>query len=309
MSDGSDPTDRGLAISDVSLLLGVPIPTLRSWEKRYAVPTIVRDTGSHRRYHHDQLHALRVMRDEISRGKRAAQAAATVRADLATSGPARGFINDFLAASAASDPVGLRNAIDDAYVRLGLGHSLDEVLMPAMRQVGLWWQTGRCEITDEQLATRVARAWLTELSALGAAPSGRPVLLACGPRDLHTIGLEALSALLRREGIATHLLGARVEPGQLSAATHAADAAGVVIVSHLATGRRGAAESIRLLHASGMPVYYAGNAFATPLSRRGIPGRYLGTKLDPAAQLIAQAHAAEQRKIQVSRALTVRPPE
>ena len=48
--------------------------------------------------------------------------------------------------------------------------------------------------------------------------------------------------------------------------------AGVVVVSHLATGRLRAVESIRTVHELGIEVFYAGNAFTSPRSRRGVPG-------------------------------------
>ena len=37
---------------------------------------------------------------------------------------------------------------------------------------------------------------------------------------------------------------------------------------------------------SGLGVFYAGNAFSTPRSRDGVPGRYLGTDLVAAAELV-----------------------
>ena len=57
----------GLSIKDASALLGVPAPTLRSWERRYALPTTSRSPGGHRRYGQVELIQLRLMRDEIGR--------------------------------------------------------------------------------------------------------------------------------------------------------------------------------------------------------------------------------------------------
>ena len=62
------------------------------------------------------------------------------------------------------------------------------------------------------------------------------LVLACGPTDLHTIGLEALCVLLRYDGWSCRLLGARTSVPALAAAMHATGADAVVIVSHLTAG-------------------------------------------------------------------------
>ena len=270
----------GLAISDVSRVLGVPVPTLRSWELRYAVPDMSRGDRTHRRYHFDQLHALRLMRDEISRGQRAGDAARSVHAQLSVSGPTRQLINSFLDASTRSDATAMAAELDRAEQLLGLPRCVDDMLMPAMRQVGVWWQTGHCSVSDEHLATEVARAWLAGQGAEGRLVSQRGiVLLACGPGDQHTIGLEALNAILRQRGWPSRVLGARVSTSTLLSAATTADAVGIVVVSHLATGRRRAIETLQTLVENGFAVFYAGNAFSAAKSRAAVPGRYLGASL------------------------------
>ena len=97
--------DDGLAIQEVSRLLGLPAPTLRSWERRYGIPTTPRTAGGHRRYSAESLHELRLMRDEIARGRRAGDAAKEVRQRLDARGPAADLQADLLAASARLDPV------------------------------------------------------------------------------------------------------------------------------------------------------------------------------------------------------------
>src|SRR6195952_6033389 len=117
---------KGLPISEVSRLLAVPVPTLRSWELRYGIPDTSRSPGNHRRYYPEQLHALRLMRDEIVRGKRASAAARSVRAVLGLEGPARAYTDEFLAASRAGDPAALHAVLSRANKDLGLGSTIDE---------------------------------------------------------------------------------------------------------------------------------------------------------------------------------------
>lgn len=280
--------EPGLPIAEVSRQLGVPMPTLRSWELRHGIPPLVRPRGKHRRYTPEDLHALRLMRDEISRGKRASLAAAAVRELLGIDGPAATCITAILEASQRSDPLAVRAQLDSAYAELGLGACLDDVLLPAMQQVGLWWQTGRCTVEDEHLTTEATRAWLETLSSSAPPPSRpEPIVLACGPTDLHTIGLESLCLLLRHEGWSCRLLGARASVQAVAAAVHATGAKAVVIVSHLNSGRARAVESLRAADRDEVHVFYAGNAFTSPRSRRNLPGTYLGPRLQDAASLIA----------------------
>lgn len=47
------------SVSEVSSMLGVSVPTLRSWERRYGWPCPDRTTGGHRRYSAEQLEDLK----------------------------------------------------------------------------------------------------------------------------------------------------------------------------------------------------------------------------------------------------------
>ena len=282
------PNDTdGLPISEVSRLLAVPVPTLRSWELRYGIPDTARSVGNHRRYFPEQLHALRLMRDEIVRGKRASAAARSVRAVLGMTGPASDLVDEFLSCSRAGDPPGVRDVLTRAERLLGLGGCIDDVLMPGMRQIGLWWATGHCDVDEERLTTESVRAWLNDLTAVAPSPNQLgPVLLAGGPSDLHTLGIEALATLLRYRGWNCRVLGARVPSDALVTSARGTGAVAVVVVSHLASGRLRAVDSIRRCDRAGMKVFYAGNAFGSTKSRAGVPGTYLGTRLGEACALV-----------------------
>jgi len=291
--DGAAEDPRGIPIKDAARILGVPMPTLRSWELRYGVPTFSRGPGQHRRYLPAEVNALRLMRDEIARGHQAAVAAQSVRRLLGGQGPAQDLIHQILTAAERLDAASIRARLDDATATLGLAACIDDVLLPAMRQIGVWWAVGHCDVVQEQMATEAVRSWLDRRSALAPAPTRpRPILLACGPSDLHTIGLESTAALLRNEGWPCRVLGARTSTITIATAARATPVAGVVVVSHLATGRLRAVESIRAVNDVGIAVFYAGNAFSTPRSRRGVPGSYLGGSIEDACAQLTRALAA-----------------
>lgn len=280
----------GVPIQDVSRLLGVPAPTIRSWERRYGLPRTLRSSGGHRRYPDAALRELRLMRDAIAQGRKASEAARSVRAMLDGDDPAQPRIAALVEASARLDPTTVRAVLERAQEEIGLPATVDTVLMPAMRRIGSLWEVGRCDVAQEHLTTEAARAWLSRVTALAPPPDpGRPLLLACGPRDLHTLGLEALAALLIHERRGCRVLGARTPANTLVAACRGTDAGGVVVISHLSTQRGPAVEAIRAVAATGVPVFYAGNAFVFPGAHAGVPGTYLGESIAAAVETIRAA--------------------
>lgn len=277
----------GVPIAEASRVLRVPMPTLRSWELRYGLPESDRVPGKHRRYSPREMHTLRLMRDEIARGTRASLAAQSVRTLLGIAGPAAELISSLLDASTRLDTDGVRAELSRATEVLGLDGCIDEVLLPALRQVGQWWEAGRCDLNQEHLTTEAARAWLDRSTAYAPPPTRRnPIVLACGPGDLHTIGLEALALLLRHKGWPCRLLGAHTSTISLTTASVAAGAAGVVIVAHLPTGRRRAVASLTAVDDLRIPVFYAGNAFSSARRRLQIPGTYLGNRMRDACAVV-----------------------
>ena len=56
----------------------------------------------------------------------------------------------------------------------------------------------------------------------------------------------------------------------------------MIVVSRLASGRQRAVESICTVDDLGIDVFYAGNAFSAPRSRRGVPDRCRGIRTQDA---------------------------
>ena len=277
----------GLHIYEASKFLGVPAPTLRSWELRYGLPLTLRSPGGPRRYSQAALYQLGLMRDAIAIGQQASDAARRVRVLLDEQNPARSRIDGIMAGSDKQDSSAIRAVLEECLFALGLAATLDDVVLPSMRQIGSWWESGRCDVGQEHFTTEVLRKWLAKTTTLAPTPaSDRWVLLATGPRDMHTLGMEALAALLVTQGTGCRVLGARTPHRVLAAAVVAASPKAVVIISHLSTQRRSAIESLDILADTGCPTYYAGNAFLSPMARKGVPGIYLGERMADAAAII-----------------------
>jgi MerR family transcriptional regulator, light-induced transcriptional regulator len=277
-----------MRIATVSQLLGVPIPTIRSWERRYEFPAPPRTGGLHRRYSQAELEQLRALRDLVINGHSAKDAAALVRNTLKIRSEDASPAEPVIKAALALDTTGLRAALDASTEQLGVEDTIRRAILPAMRELGSRWETGRCDVGREHLATDGVRNWLARQAFL-APPAFRPhpILLACGPKDMHTIGLESFAVILARRGWPCRILGAITPTEALVSAVQTLGAIGAVVTAQRNLTRRSAVEAIRAVHAvHGVRVFYAGSAFVTPSARKDVPGTYLGEDLLEAAQVV-----------------------
>lgn len=199
------------------------------------------------------------------------------------------WVRAVLDASIQLDSAGIFRALRGAADAIGVADCIDDVVLPAMRQIGVWWADGNYTIEQELMTTETVRAWLDDLSTRVPVPSHQePIFLASGPRDRHILATEALALLLRTQGWHCRVLGARISAGSMMFAVSATPPAAAVVTSHLADHRGHALLTITALHNAGVTVFYAGNAFSTIDSRHGIPGTYLGDNIGDACSLICR---------------------
>jgi len=283
--------DARLTIAAVSELLDIPIPTIRSWERRYGFPVPARTQGKHRRYSVAEADQLRMLRDEIARGHPTREAVDVVRKATTSAGPRHELLERFLRYAMKLDPAGLREALNDAVDALGPEHAIRDVALPAMREMGSRWKAGVCDTAHEHLATEAVRVWLARQSVMAPPPFRPfPLVLACGPKDLHTIGLEAFGVVLARRGWSLRTLGPLTPVDSLVAAVRAAEARGAVVTSQRSVARRAAVDAITAADAlPGVRAFYAGMAFGPPAARKDVPGTWLGDDILDAATILEDA--------------------
>lgn len=89
---------------------------------------------------------------------------------------------------------------------------MDELVQPAMEEIGRRWADGEVSVSDEHLATAIMETVLARAHGetdLGNEEVGR-ALLACVEGNRHALGLRGLSDALEIEGWQTRYLGADV---------------------------------------------------------------------------------------------------
>jgi len=277
-----------LQIAAVSSLLGIPVPTIRSWERRYGFPVPSRTQGKHRRYSMEDVDQLRKLRDEITRGHSAREAVELVQRQASGGGPRHELLDRFLQGAMRLDPAVLREVLTESAESIGVEATIHDVALPAMREMGSRWKAGVCDTAHEHLSTEAVRVWLARQSVM-APPAFRPfpLVLACGPKDLHTIGLEAFGVVLARRGWSVRTLGPLTPVSSLVAAVRAAEARGAVVTSQRSATRRAALEAIEAVDAlPGVSAFYAGAGFGPTASRKDVAGTYLGDDVIEAAEIL-----------------------
>jgi DNA-binding transcriptional MerR regulator len=284
-----EPTPQTqLPIAAVSSLLGIPVPTIRSWERRYGFPEPARTEGKHRRYSVDEIDQLRKLRDEITRGHSAREAVDIVQAEARDGRPHTELFDRFLRSAMQLDPAGLREALTEGADTIGVEATIRDVALPAMREMGSRWKAGVCDTDHEHLATEAVRVWLARQSAMAPPPfQPFPLVLACGPKDLHTIGLEAFGVILSRRGWSIRTLGPLTPVDSLVAAVRAAEARAAIVTSQRSATRRAAVEAIEAVETlPGVKAFFAGAAFGPSAARKDVPGTYLGDDVVAAADIL-----------------------
>ena len=295
LCDGCNPRQKrhsstGRRISAVSALLGIPVPTIRSWERRYGFPVPDRTRGKPSPLHdRGDRAAPRGARPDHPRGtcargdRRGARArsrrprCATATSTRSPRPPTR-WIRTGCTTPCARPPM---------HLGVEPGDHRDRAARHARGGLAL---EGRAHGHLERARGEPGHAPLAGFDRrVRAAPASR-VDRSCWPRapgEQHTIGLEAFAVLLARRGWPTRLLGADTPVASLVAAVRGASAAGVVITAHRSVVRRGAIAALTATHRlRGVASFYGGNAFAAERTRLDVPGIYLGDDLLAAADLL-----------------------
>jgi methanogenic corrinoid protein MtbC1 len=230
---------------------------------------------------------LKRLRDEVAQGRsprRAVELIETRRGPI----QAQKYCDRFLAGADALDEGEILKALEEGIAEIGLIDGLEYVVLRSMRELGDRWRVGECNVANEKVATKVVEAWLR--ANTDEAPFGSSaVILATGPRDLHRIGLESFGLLLSKRGLYPVMLDTHTRAADILEAVAGSDARAVVITAQLNVNRPSTVATLKQLHRERLPLFYAGNAFDRATARRGVPGTYLGDRLNDGLVKIDEA--------------------
>ncbi|MEX2177821.1 MAG: MerR family transcriptional regulator, partial [Gemmatimonadaceae bacterium] len=153
---------------------GVGESTLRTWERRYGVPSPRRSPTGRRLYEEDDLRLIRRMGALVAAGVPAAQAAEAAHSE-GGGGPAAQLLVEppppphpavaaIVTAAGTFDDVGVDAAMTAAIAELGWGEALAQVLFPALHAAGDDWERGALSPPHEHFLSELVRTRIAAAS-------------------------------------------------------------------------------------------------------------------------------------------------
>ena len=280
--------EKLLRIGELSRRIGVPVESLRAWERRYGLLAPSRTPGGFRLYGEDDVARVLAMRANLDRGLSAAEAARLALAEAvneASPAPVRDA-GELVAALDRFDEVGAQSALDRLLVTLTLEVVLRDVLVPYLHELGERWERGDASVAQEHFASNVVRGRLMALARGWDRGSGPRALLACAERELHDLPLLGFGLVLRGQGWRIGYLGADTPVASVVEAAEALAPAAVVVSGTVTGVFDPIAARLRevAVHA---PLYVSGAAATQQLAERA-HGTLLDHDLVTAAETLAR---------------------
>jgi len=205
--------------------VGVPIPTLRSWNRRYGVGPVGHSPGRHRLYSEADIAVVELMRELIRGGANPGSAARTALSAVAPAG-----VDTASLVTAAFDLDVVTAGLQlDRYIRHhGVVDAWEHLVRPAFAVIEDRQGTGEgCIDVEHALSWTVSRSLHRLPVPSHEAPS---IILACTENEAHSLPLEALRAALGERGQGTLMLGADVPTTALTDAITRHDRPVTVVV-------------------------------------------------------------------------------
>jgi methanogenic corrinoid protein MtbC1/transposase-like protein len=205
----------GVRIGELSRRVGVGQQTLRAWERRYGVLRPERTSGGYRVYDVEDERRARRMRELISGGWAASEAAGEIAAagappelgPVVRYAPAAPRAPDLLVPLARFDAVAAHAALDRLLASQSLDSALRDVLLPVLHDIGEGWARGELTVAQEHFATELLTGRLRGLAREWDDGIGPRAVLACPPGERHDVGLLCCGLALHRRGWRVTYLG------------------------------------------------------------------------------------------------------
>lgn len=226
-------SNKAYSIGTVARLAGVPIETVRIWERRYDLLRPARTQGGHRLYSDADVTLLRAVKSLVDDGLRPGEVFRLGHERLLELAGARtqrvtpnwkDAIDAVIDAGLKLDETRVGALLDGSLTTCTQDEVIEGLWMPVLARVGELWEQGQLPIAVEhflqqQITTRVQSAFRAALSQTGPV-----VLCACAPDDRHEVGLFASALALKRAGFSPLVLGADVPAVELEKAATTAKA-------------------------------------------------------------------------------------
>ncbi|MGE0827022.1 MAG: MerR family transcriptional regulator, partial [Candidatus Binatia bacterium] len=245
MSEHRVDSQALLSIGALSRATGIPIETLRTWERRYGFPVPERKPSGHRVYPVSSVERLRRIAAALARGHRASEAVSASDASLAALLEATPGSNGPELAPAEKEAVQpatllqsvqhfdnerLTRSLVAEHARKGPLEFLRSCVAPLIRMVGEEWAAKRLNIYHEHfLSERVGDVLRSLRLSLEKQAKGPLVVCVSLPGEEHSLGLQMAALVLAAVGCRILYLGTEVPPEQIAELAKDLNAAAVAV--------------------------------------------------------------------------------
>ena len=269
-------------IKQAATRIGVSVPVLRAWQRRYGIVDPARTAAGYRLYSEDDIARVRAMRQLVDSGWSPREAATSVLRQPVDEGRRAGqgagadpgtLVEQFMGAAARMDAAGVEGVLDEM-AGLGSFEAVSELgIFPALVAVGAAWERGELDVAAEHAASHaVLRRLSAAFEAAGRPMVGeRPALIGLPPGARHELGALAFAVAARRAGLPVLYLGADLPVADWIEATARTSARAAVLAIPTVADREAAAAVISALRAAapGLVVAVGGSgASAADLDER-----------------------------------------
>jgi DNA-binding transcriptional MerR regulator/methylmalonyl-CoA mutase cobalamin-binding subunit len=227
-------------IRAVSKLTGVPVDTLRAWERRYGVVQPVRDSRG-RLYGDGDVRKLRLLRLLVDRGHPIGRLVKLSEGELlrlqtqldepAAPGAGAGADREaLLLAVERFDGTAADRELRRLAALFPPRQLVRQVALPLMRRVGEVWFEGRLGIAQEHLASGSLRNLLGSMLRVHVPEEPRlSLLFATPPGERHEFGILAGAMLAAAGGLGAVYLGPDLPGAEIAAGARRASVRAVVL--------------------------------------------------------------------------------
>ncbi|MEO8610196.1 MAG: MerR family transcriptional regulator [Chloroflexota bacterium] len=292
-------------IGIVSRMTGIPVATLRVWERRYGFPSPTRTAGGHRLSSEREVIRLRWVKSRVDEGMQTGQAIRALqhleheghlpdtplvpiaRNHIPLADPSFSVFREHLAQMLMNHDLSQADQLLGEILSLyPLEDLILEVVAPALNDVGEAWHDGKISIATEHLASNYLRQHLLMWMMTGPQPYAGvpPTILACAPEEYHEGSLIIIGVMLRRLRWPVAYVGQSVPLSDLGAMVRKMKSPAVVFVAmteHSADLLTDWPKFFPTPDGNGRPIVgFGGRIFnEEPAWREKVPGHFLGENL------------------------------
>ncbi len=219
-----DPPNHaeGVSIGALAARTGVPVDTLRAWERRYGVLRPWRTDGGQRRYGAADIERVLWLAARVAEGQRISEAVSGLTALSAREAgtetlPVDSLVSRISASARLGDSIRMEAELDRAFAALPLVQTMELVVYPALADLGRRWAAGEPMAVPEHLLSAAVERRLAGHLAAARCTRGPTAIIACPSGERHVIGAFALAVVMARDGWQVVFLGADVPLDQVNA--------------------------------------------------------------------------------------------